>query len=71
LPLVGTNILQHVSKNEDKVTEKEQVNVSDKNSLVVMNFPTNDANNPIPKPSIDLPLSHGECSTDLCDKEKL
>jgi hypothetical protein len=69
LPLVGTNILQHVSKNEDKVTEKEQVNVSDKNSLVVMNFPTNDANNPIPKPSINLPLSHGECSTDLCDKK--
>jgi hypothetical protein len=36
-----------------------------------MNFSTNDANNPIPKPSIDLPLSHGECYTDLCDKEKL
>jgi hypothetical protein len=71
LPLVGTNILQHVSKNEDKVTEKEQVNVSDKSSLVVMNFPTNDANNPILKPSFDLPLSYGECSTDLCDKEEL
>jgi hypothetical protein len=71
LPLVGTNILQHISKNEDKVTKKEQVNVSDKSSLVVLNFPTNDANNPILKPSIDLPLSHGKYSTDLCDKEEL
>jgi hypothetical protein len=53
------------------VTEKEQVNVSDKSSLIVLNFSTNDANNPILKSSIGLPLSHGECSTDLCDKEEL
>jgi hypothetical protein len=37
----------------------------------VLNFPTNDANNSIHEPSIDLHLSHGECSTDLCDKEEL
>jgi hypothetical protein len=69
LPLVGTNILQHVSKKEDMVTKKEQVNISDKCSLDVLNFPTDDANNSIHKHSIDLPLSHGECSTDLCDKK--
>jgi hypothetical protein len=53
------------------VTKKEQVNVSNKSSLDVLNFPTNDANNSIHKPSTDLPLSHDECSTDLCDKEEL
>jgi hypothetical protein len=53
------------------VIENEQVNVSGKSSLRVLNFPTNDANNSILEPSIDLPLSHDECSTDLCDKEKL
>ena len=71
LPLVGTNILQHVSQKEDKVTEKEQVNVSGKSSLDVLIFSTNDANNSILKSSIDLPLTHGECSTDLCDREEL
>ena len=70
LPLVETNILQHVSKKEDKVTEKEQVNVSGKSSLDVLNFSSNDANNSILEPSIDLPLSHDECSIDLCDKEE-
>jgi hypothetical protein len=50
------------------VIENEQVNVSGKSSLRVLNFPTNDANNSILEPSIDLPLSHDECSTDLCDK---
>ena len=39
LPLVGTNILQHISQKEDKVTEKEQVNVSGKSSLDVLIFP--------------------------------
>jgi hypothetical protein len=53
------------------VTKKERVNISDKRSFVVLNFPTNDANNPILKPSIDLPLSHGKCSTHLYDKEEL
>jgi hypothetical protein len=56
---------------EDKVIEKEQVNVSGKSSLRVLNFPTNDANNSILEHSIDLPLSHDKCSTDLCDKEEL
>ena len=51
--------------------EKEQVNVSVKSSLDVLNFHINDANNSILKPSIVLPLSHDECSTDLCDKEEL
>ena len=40
LHVVGTNILQHVSKKEDKVIEKEQVNVSGNSSLDVLNFPT-------------------------------
>ena len=39
LPLVGTNILQHVSKKENKVIEKEQVNISGSSSLDVLNFP--------------------------------
>ena len=37
----------------------------------MLNLSTNDANNARLEPSIDLPLSHDECSTDLCDKEEL
>ena len=37
----------------------------------MLNFPSNNANNSIPEPSISLPLSHDECSIDLCDKEEL
>ena len=53
------------------MTEKEQINVLGKSSLDVLNFSTNDANNAILEPSIDLPLSHDECSTNPCDKEEL
>ena len=37
----------------------------------MLNFPSNDANNSILEPFINLPLSHDECSIDLCDKEEL
>ena len=37
----------------------------------MLNLSTNDAKNARLEPSIDLPLSHDECSTDLCDKEEL
>ena len=44
LPFVGTNILHHVSKEEDKVIEKEHAVVSGKSFLDVLNLSTNDAN---------------------------
>jgi hypothetical protein len=69
LSLVGTNILQHVSKKEDKVIEKEHVNVLGNSSLHVLNLPANYANNAIVQPSIDFPLLHDECPINLCDKE--
>ena len=40
-------------------------------SLDVLNCSTNDANNAILEPSIDLPLSHDECSTEVCYIEEL
>ena len=70
LPIVGTNILQHESKNEDKVTEKEQVNISGKSSLDVLNYPSNDANNAILVPSLELPLSQVEKEHDNFDLEQ-
>jgi len=70
LPIVGTNILQHESENEDKVTEKEQVNISGKSSLDVLNCPSNDANNAILVPSLELPLSQVEKEHDNFDLEQ-
>ena len=43
LSCVGTNILQHVSKKEDKVIENEQVIVSGKSSLDVLKLSTTHA----------------------------
>ena len=37
----------------------------------MLNLSTNDANNARLEPSIDLPLSHDECSTNVCDIEEL
>ena len=59
LPLVGTNILQHVYKEEDNnayVTEKEHINDSGNHSLDVLNLSTNDANKATLEPSIDFPF---------------
>jgi len=70
LSFVGTNILRHVSKKEDKVIEKEQVIVSSKSSLDVLNLSTNYANKGTREPSIGFPLSNDECFIDLCDKEE-
>jgi len=49
---VGTNILHHVSKEEDKVIEKEHAIVSGKSFFNVLNLSTNDANK-VQEPSID------------------
>ena len=70
MSFVGTNILRHVSKKEDKVIEKEQVIVSSKSSLDVLNLSTNDANKGTLEPSIGFPLSYDECFIDLYDKEE-
>ena len=68
---VGTNILHHLSKKEDKAIKKEQVIISGKSSLDVLNLSTNGTNKAILEPSIDFPLSDDECFIDLCDKEEL
>ena len=49
---VGTNILHHVSKEEDKVIEKEHAIVSGKSFFNVLNLSTNEANK-VQEPSID------------------
>ena len=73
LSFVGTNTLQHVSKKEDKVIEKEQVIVSGKSSLDVLKLSTTHAT--IEQHLVDtkseLTLSHDEYSTDFCDKKEL
>ena len=65
LSFVGTNILQHVSKKEDKVIENEQVIVSGKSSLDVLKLSTTHAT--IEQHLVDtkseLTLSHDEYST--------
>ena len=68
LSFVGTNILQHVSKKEDKVIEKEHAIFSGKILLDVLNLSTNDANKVL-EPSIDFSSSDDECFIDLCDKQ--
>jgi len=68
LSFVGTNILHHVSKKEDKVIEKEHAIVSGKSFLDVLNLSTNDANKVL-EPSIDFSSSNDECFIDLCDKQ--
>ena len=65
---VGTNILHHVSKEEDKVIEKEHAIVSGKSSLDVLNFSTNNTNKVL-EPSIDISSSDDECFIDFCDKQ--
>ena len=73
MPFVGTNTLQHVSKKEDKVIEKEQVIVSGKSSLDVLELSTTHAT--IEQHLVDtkseLTLSHDEYSTNFCDKYEL
>ena len=68
MSFVGTNILHHVSKKEDKVIEKEHAIVSSKSFLDVLNLSTNDANKVI-EPFIDFSSSDDECFIDLCDKQ--
>ena len=63
LPLVGTNILQHVHKEEDNVyvTKIEHINISGNQCLAVLNLTTIDANKATLEPSIDFPLTNDEC----------
>ena len=68
LSFVGTNILQHVSKKEDTVIEKEHAIVSGKSFLDVLNLSTNNANKVL-ESSIDFSSSDDECFIDLCDKQ--
>ena len=68
LSFVGTNILQHVSKKEDTVIEKEHAIVSGKSFLDVLNLSTNDANKVL-EPSMDFTSSNDEYFIDLCDKQ--
>ena len=68
LSFVGTNILHHMSKKEDKMIEKEHAIVSGKSFLDVLNSSTNDANK-VQEPSIDFSSSDDECFVDLCDKQ--
>ena len=73
LSSVGPNILQHVSKTEDKVIENEQVIVSGKSSLDVLKLSTTHAiiEQHLVDTKSELTLSHDKYSTDFCDKEEL
>ena len=73
LSSVGTNILQHVSKKEDKVIENEQVIVSGKSTLDVLKLSTTHAiiEQHLVDTKSELTLSHDEYSTNFCDKEEL
>ena len=73
LSSIGTNILQHVSKKEDKVIENEHVIVSGKSPLDVLKLSTTQATieQHLVDPKSELALSHDEYSTDFCDKEEL
>jgi len=70
LSSVGPNILQHVSKTEDKVIENEHVIVSGKSSLDVLKLSTTHAiiQQHLVDTKSELTLSHDKYSTDFCDK---
>jgi hypothetical protein len=70
LSSVGPNILQHVSKIEDKLIENEQVIVSGKSSLAVLKLSTTHAiiEQHLVDTNSELTLSHDKYSTDFCDK---
>ena len=70
LSFVATNILHHISKEEDKVIEKEHAIVSGKSSLDVLNLSTNDTNKVL-EPSIDISSSDDECFIDFVTKKVL